>query len=377
MRIAFNATPLLSPFTGIGQYTFHLAKGLNAAPSMDLDFFYGFNWSKALREYAVPGITSVKSAAKKMIPNVYFINRLLQQRQFNRGIKRYSPEIYHEPNTLAFPCDLPTITTVHDLSWIRYPEMHPLNRVRNLNRYFEPNLERAALILTDSEFVKRELMDVFGIEPQRIQPVLLGVESCFHPQTANDVSSVLAGYELSYGKYILAVGTLEPRKNLQTVLEAYQMLPQAIRQRFPLVVAGMKGWNTSAIEKQIAPLIHSGQIRQIGYLPRKELAAVMAGAVTMVFPSVYEGFGLPPLEAMACGVPVIASRAASLPEVVGDAGVMVDPYDAAGIAASIQHFIDDPDERLTYSQKALVRSAGFTWDKCVTQTMDCYRQVLR
>lgn len=376
MRVAFNATPLLSPFTGIGQYAYQLAKNIQQSDSVDFDFFYGLKWSKTLRERAVPGITSVKSAVKKFIPNSYVVNRMLQQARFNRGITSGAAEIYHEPNSLAFACDKPTVVTVHDLSWIRYPETHPQNRVRNMNKHFESSLSRAALVLTDSEFVKRELMELFGLQSERIQSVPLGVEECFHPRSAEQNAALMARYDLTHGKYLLTVGTLEPRKNLQVVLEAYQLLPAAIRKRFPLIVVGMKGWNTSEIEKKIAPLVRAGEIRLTGYLPREELAGVIAGATAMVYPSLYEGFGLPPLEAMACGVPVISSNVASLPEVLGDTGLMVNPHDVASVAAAMQLIAIDHNTRGRLSKLALARSAGFTWEKCAERTISLYRRVV-
>jgi glycosyltransferase involved in cell wall biosynthesis len=171
------------------------------------------------------------------------------------------------------------------------------------------------------------------------------------------------------------VGTLEPRKNLSAVLLAYMQLPADIRKHYPLVLVGMKGWHTSSLEKQMAPLVAAGEIRQLGYLEREDLAAIIAGALTLVYPSIYEGFGLPPLEAMTCGVPVIASNVSSLPEVVGDSGLLVNPHDIDDIAKAMETMITAPDIRATSAQKALARSAEFSWDSCVDQTMGIYRQV--
>ncbi|MGZ8225175.1 MAG: glycosyltransferase family 4 protein [Methylococcaceae bacterium] len=376
MKVALNATALLSPLTGIGQYTYQLAKGLQTVPGLELDLFYGSSWSKELRDRPVHHISTIKSLLKRFMPNAYSINRFLQQNRFTHGLGSNRAELYHEPNFLAFKFNGPSVITVHDLSWIRFPLTHPVERVRAMNMYFEPGLNRAAFILTDSEFVKRELMDVFGVKPERIKPVLLGVEPLFYPRTVVDTRSVLNRYNLVHGRYLLAVGTLEPRKNLQVALRAYMQLPQQIRKEFPLVLVGMNGWRTSALELQIAPLVQAGDVRQIGYLPREELAMVTAGALTLIYPSIYEGFGLPPLEAMACGVPVIASEVSSLPEVVGDTGLLINPHDDQAVAQAIQRLVDDHDFRRQLAQKALARSAEFTWDKCTKQTIDVYRQVL-
>ena len=377
MKVALNATALLSPLTGIGQYTYHLAKGLQALPELELDLFYGLGWSKKVRNQPVPSITNIKSLIKWSMPNAYSVKRFVQQNMFNRGVLFNKANIYHEPNFLAFKFNGPSVITVHDLSWIRFPHTHPVERVRAMDMYFEPGLRRAALILTDSEFVKRELMDVFGVKAERIKPVLLGVESLFHSRTAKDTRAVLSRHNLVHGRYLLAVGTLEPRKNLQLALRAYMLLPQQVRKHFPLVLVGMSGWHTSELERQIAPLVRAGEVLQIGYLSREELAMVIAGALTLIYPSIYEGFGLPPLEAMACGVPVIASDVSSLPEVVGDTGVLINPHDDEALAEVIQKMIMDTDLRRQLSQKALARSAEFTWDKCVRQTVDVYRQALQ
>jgi alpha-1,3-rhamnosyl/mannosyltransferase len=266
---------------------------------------------------------------------------------------------------------------VHDLSWIRFPHTHPIERVRAMDTYFEKGLRRAALVLTDSVFVKNELMEVFGIGAERIRPIMLGVESLFRPQTADETLPVLQKLALTHGEYLLAVGTLEPRKNLKVVLRAFAQLPAAFRKRHPLVLVGMKGWHTSEFEAQIAPLVQAGEVRELGYLPREDLATVIAGATTLIYPSIYEGFGLPPLEAMACGVPVITSNVSSIPEVVGDAGIMLAPHDVDGIADAIRLVAEDADVRRDLAVKALLRSAEFTWGKCAEQTVEAYRDALK
>lgn len=376
MQVAFNATALLSPLTGIGQYAHHLAQGLKNIDGVEADFFYGSGWDSDVRTKPLPRVTTIKSWVHWLLPNSYGVARTLQQRQFTKGAKRTKHDIYHEPNFLAYRFDGPSVITVHDLSWIRYPEMHPIARVRAMDKYFQPGLERASLILTDSEFVKRELIDVFGMKPDRIRTVLLGVEALFHPRSADDTRSVLNAHGLVHGSYLLAVGTLEPRKNLGVALRAFMQLPPQLRKRSPLVLVGMKGWHTSALEQQIAPLIAAGEIRLLGYLPREDLAIVIAGATDLVYPSIYEGFGLPPLEAMACGVPVITSNVSSIPEVVGDTGVMLDPQDVDGLAQAMENLITAPDVRNTMAAKALERSTQFTWASCVIKTVDAYRSVL-
>lgn len=375
MQVALNATPLLTTLTGIGQYTLQLANGLVAREDVDPDFFYSVSWDKRVMTDLLPASASRLGPFIRRIPGAYRLRRMVQEINLRSRVKRF--DIYHEPNFLPLPIDKPTVITVHDLSFIRYREMHPKARVDAMDTYFEPGLKRAQRILTDSDFTRRELLEVFGTDPGIVQTVPLGVEELFHPRTPEATRDALTRHGLQHGEYFLAVGTLEPRKNLKTALEAYSRLPPALRHRFPLVIAGMKGWHTSALEQQMQPLIDAGEIRLLGYVPREELAAVTAGARLMVYPSVYEGFGLPPLEAMACGVPTIVANVSSLPEVVGDTGLTIaDPYDAEALTTALEQLASDDALHARLGAAALARSAEFTWERCVDRTVAVYRDVL-
>ena len=376
MKLALNATPLLSPLTGIGQYTYQIAAGLQQAQGVDLEMFYGNGWSKELRDKPIPGIASLKSVVRKFLPRSYDFARFMQQRKFTQGVMQGTDVIYHEPNFLAYRHKGPTVITVHDLSWIRYPAAHFKERVDAMERYFEPGLRRASIVLTDSEFVKREVVEVFGIDAQKIRTIPLGFDHWYRPMQEDQTRKVLEPMGLQHGRYLLAVGTLEPRKNLQLALKAYALLPQSVQAQYPLVIAGMKGWHTDALDKGMASLVASGHIRLTGYLPRADLAALTAAASVLLYPSIYEGFGLPPLEAMACGVPVIVSNVASLPEVVGGAGVLIDPNDADGLSHAVRQLLEDPKHRQRLSDLSIERARLFSWGACVQQTIAAYKQVL-
>lgn len=376
MRLAFNATSLLSPLTGIGQYSRQLAKGLAEYDDIDVDFFYGAFWQKSVRAEPMPGAQTLLPWIRSNVPGSYALRRLVQQQRFSAHAKRETFDLYHEPNILPMPFDGPTVVTVHDLSWIRYPETHPVERVKAMNKYFESGLRQASLVLTDSEFVKQEIIDVFGTNPGSIISIPLGVEPLFQPRNATQTLPILTKHGLNHGRYLLAVGTLEPRKNLALALDAYRQLSPNLRKCYPLVLVGMKGWLTSELQLKLVPLVNSGEVRCLGYLTRTELAFVMAGATTLIYPSLYEGFGLPPLESMACGVPVIASNVSSLPEVVGDTGLLIDPTSTSQLGQAIKQMIDDPVFRDRQSQNAIKRSAEFTWEKCIARTTDVYRKAI-
>jgi glycosyltransferase involved in cell wall biosynthesis len=375
MNLAFNATALLRPLTGIGRYSSHLAQGLLTRHSLNMDFFYGAFWGKQLRSSPATQMAAALPWLRRHVPYSYELRRWLQNSRFDAHVRRQKFDVYHEPNILPMRFDGPTVITVHDLSWIRHPEAHPTERVKDMNRHFESGLRQANAIITDSEFVKRELMEVFGVASERITPILLGVEAMFTPLAPAETQAVLAQHRLKHGQYFLALGTLEPRKNLSLALRAHQQLPAQTRQRYPLVLIGMQGWHTAELERQMAPLVQVGEVRQLGYVPSLELATIMAGATALVYPSLYEGFGLPPLEAMACGVPVICANTSSLPEVVGDAGVLIDPRDEGALASAMRRMADDPATRADLSGKAALRAREFTWGRCADQTMAVYRSV--
>ncbi len=374
MRIAFNAIALLSPLSGIGQYAMELATRLAGDPAHQAQFFYGLGWSREVRAAPLPAARTLFPTLRRLIPNSYAISRYLQGSNFSRVAKRAGFDVYHEPNFLPFAFRGPTVTTVHDLSWIRFPQAHPIERVRAMHRYFEPGLRRSSLILTDSEFVKREVIEVFGIAPERIVSIPLGVGPLFRPHTPQETRAVLDAQGLTHGNYLLTVGTLEPRKNLIAALRAHAQLPATLQDAFPLVLAGGRGWHNDALDRELEPLLAAGRVRVLGYLSRTDLAALIAGANSLVYPSIYEGFGLPPLEAMACGVPTIVANVASLPEVVGDTGLLVEPHDHSALRDAMRQLIEAPEVRASLSARALLRAGGFRWDRCYADTIAAYRR---
>ena len=376
MKVAFNGTALLSPLTGIGQYAYHLAGGLRQQPDLDLMLFYADRFGRDLASGAPPIVGRARQLVRSVMPKAYEINRWLQQRKFDKGVRKERFDLYHEPNFMAFRFDGPSVVTVHDLSWIRYPHTHPAQRVAAMNKFFEPGLRAASLVLTDSEFVRREVMEVFGIAQDRIQPIALGLDGAFKPMAAAQTQALLARLQLTHGSYFLSVGTMEPRKNLETTVQAYAQLPDALRARYPLVMAGMKGWRTTSLEKILAPLVSKGQVRALGYLERSDLATVTAGALAMVYPSLYEGFGLPPLEAMGCGVPAITSLGSSQPQVVRATRRTRAPHAPSALAEAMRTLAQAPQMRAELSTRAVERAARFTWEQCVRETAAAYRRVL-
>jgi len=375
MRVGINAIALLSPLTGVGQYTRSLITALGRHEDADLRFFYGRGWSTALRSSPLDSIESWKRLVKKYVPRPYEVTRAAQQVAFSIGSWRNHLDLYHEPSFLAFRFDGPTVSTVHDLSWIRFPGTHPADRVAALNSMLPESLARSAHVITDAEYVRREVIDTFGVSADRITAIPLAARSEFHPRNETECRATMQARDLRWRQFLLSVGTLEPRKNLGVALTAYATLPPALRKRFPLVIVGMRGWLDAGVERSIEPLIAAGSIRLFGYVSDSELAHLYAGARMLIYPSLYEGFGLPPLEAMASGTPVVASNASTLPEVVGAAGCLVDPHDVDALKQNIQLLLEDESAWQHYQQAGLERALCFSWQRCAEQTSSVYRRV--
>jgi len=377
LRVGISALSLLVPHTGIGPYTRNLGNALRAMEDVQARFFYGCGWSPEVRQAALTGAASLRTSLLKIIPRPYWLMRLgVQQRCFTRGARAEAFDVYHEPAFFPFRFAGTTVITIHDLSPLRHPETHPPERVRQ----FETRLPWAAgvatKIIVDSHFVKREVMDLLRVDEERIRPIHLGVSAEYHPRPPTATAACLAGYGLERGRYVLAVGTLEPRKNLVEALEAHAQMNEAQRQRFPLVIAGPKGWLAQALERRIQAAEGRGEVRWLGYVPAADLPLLYAGASLLVYPSLYEGFGLPVLEAMASGVPVVASNRASLPEVAGDAAVMIEPGDATRLRDAMLGVLEDEREAARRASLGLSQAARFTWEACAQHTVRVYREAL-
>ena len=376
MRVAINAIPLVGPLTGIGNYTWHLAREMALRLPEPPWLFYGREWSRELRQPPVSVGAEARRKLGAVLPFAHHAARWLQQRHFVPGARERGIDLYHEPNYLAYRFEGALVVTVHDLSWVRHPETHPPDRVRTMEQVMPQVVRRAQRIAVDSEFVRAEVLAHYGLPPERVVTTYLGVSEEFAPREREQTARLLQSMGLAHGEYFLAVGTLEPRKNLATVVAAFASLPQPLRARMPLVVAGMSGWGRDRLPASFARLVDAGEARLAGYVPQADLPSLYSGARLFIYPSLYEGFGLPPLEAMACGAPVIASRAASLPEVVGDAGVLVEPRDQAAIAAAMARSLEDAAWCAGLRQRGLRQAATFTWQRCAEQTLRLYREAL-
>ena len=267
------------------------------------------------------------------------------------------------------------VITVHDLSVFRYAETHPAERLAQFERYFRLSVDRAAHIITDSETTRQEVADFLGFDLARITAVPLAASPVFQPRGADATAAALARYDLTPQGYALCVSTVEPRKRITQLLHAWRNLPAAVRSRWPLMVTGGSGWLSDAVRDLMEKGAREGWVRYLGFVPEEDLPLLYAGASLFVYPSVYEGFGLPPVEAMASGVPVVVSNASCLPEVTGGAAMLVEPEDIAGFSRALERALEDESWRRHAIAKGLEVAGRYSWDRCARETVEVYRRL--
>jgi glycosyltransferase involved in cell wall biosynthesis len=269
------------------------------------------------------------------------------------------------------------VTTLHDVFAWSFPGTSTLADTL-IYRYWLPRVvSQLDALITDSQVSRSDIANYLAVGRDKISTIPLGVNPAYRTLPHEQTVSVLRRHGLSAG-YILFVGSVEERKNLARLLRAYAHLLERGENR-PLVVVGASRWrlaDTSGLRKVLAKHELERKVTFAGYVPEADLPALYNAADLFVFPSLYEGFGLPPLEAMACGTPVVTSNTSSLPEVVGDAALTVDPYDVQALAAAMRQLLDDNDLRAEMRARGLARAQAFTWQRTARQTLDVYRQAL-
>jgi alpha-1,3-rhamnosyl/mannosyltransferase len=392
MKILFDLNSLRPPRSGVGYYTLHLLEGLREQQDVDdiagwvgSDVYEGSRLSALMRDDATlqkaaqfsKGPTAMALRAARNLPGVYDARTVVRGVASSRlrsafGRRGY---IYHETNFVASRYSGPMVVTIHDLSHRRYPQFHPKVAVNYLDKNLPRTLNDARTVIADSVYTKHEIQEIYGVPDEKVVAIHLGVDTAFQPYSQAHCELALAPLGLKYRSFVLSVCTLQPRKNLRRLVEAFMRLPADLRAAFPLVLIGAEGWMNSTLMRDIEPLARAGQIVIPGYLPRATLLRLFASATVFAYPSLYEGFGLPIAEAMASGVPVLTSNVTSIPEVVAGAAYEVDPYSVEAIAAGLERLLGDAPLRAELAAKGLNRAAALTWNATVEKTCNVYRSI--
>ncbi|PIN89775.1 glycosyltransferase family 1 protein [Candidatus Pacearchaeota archaeon CG10_big_fil_rev_8_21_14_0_10_32_14] len=350
---------------GTGRYTQELMTRLKSLDKEnDYIFIHTNKKSYGEDEYKLPFFTSIP---KKLISGTFLLPIICKKASIN---------VLHDPGQIS-PFffgygKTKKILSILDLSQIIYPEN--TTRLGSIYSKLLPSVcKRSDFIITISESTKNDLMKYYDIPPSKIKVIYLGADENYKVLPKTKINFIYDKYKIPKD-YILYVGTLEPRKNIPNLLRAYAKIKSDINHK--LVITGKKGWKYKEIYDTIDELKLENDVIFTGYVEEEDLPSIYNGASLFVYPSYYEGFGLPPLEAMSCGCPVITSNTSSIPEVVGDAGIMINPNDVDELAKQIKRVLSDKKLRENMKQKGLKQSKKFSWEKCAREHLEVYEEVI-
>lgn len=368
MRFGLDGIPLREKKSGIGHYTLELAQAL-AALAPEHEF-----------ELVSP---SAFSSTQTSAPNLHFTDahaRGLKRRYWwPIGLplycRRASFALFHGTNfDLPYWTTCPTVLTIHDLSLLLFPETHEERLVRRARRVLPLSVRKATAIITPSETVKREVCEHLGVSEDKVFAIPEAARACFYPASPPETEPVRERLGIQ-PEFLLFVGTVEPRKNLLTLARAFERIAKT-HARLQLVIAGQKGW----LSDDLMAYLDKSEIRDrvlfTGHLSDDDLRALYSSCQVFVYPSLYEGFGLPLLEAMACGAAVVTSNVGSIVETVGDAARLISPTDPDDLAQAITALLDNPREREQHSLAVINHARNFSWQRTAAATWQVYQKAL-
>jgi len=381
VKVILSIDPVRFPLTGIGRYTYELAKQLpDIAHVEELKFLSGTRFSELPEPDQAQATSGVADNTLRQLILKNSLTRelysVLSPLLKKRALRGYTDYVFHGPNFYLPPFEGPSVCTFHDLSVFTWAHCHPPERIRYMTKEIAKTLKRADMLITDTETTRQEVAAYFAWPLDKIRAVHLACSDDFRPRSIEALNPVLIKHGLSYQGYSLYVGTIEPRKNLDVLLDAYKQLPMAIRQQWPLILTGYQGWRNAQLHARIETAMTEGWARYLGFVEADELPLLYAGARVFVFPSLYEGFGLPILEAMASGIPVVCSNASTLPEVAGDAAGMCDPHDVDALTDLMNNALQDDTWRNQAIAKGLKQAEKFSWQRCAKETVAVYKEAL-
>ncbi|MBE0428827.1 MAG: glycosyltransferase family 4 protein [Thermoleophilia bacterium] len=370
MRIGIDLSVIQSTKSGVDWYTHHVIKEIMGllAPHEHLCLFANRETGFEKEAAGHPQVSVVRGHFRYQEP--------WRQLMLPALLRKHQIDVCFFTNfvlSVFAPC--PMVLTIHDLSFKLFPRTHSLRNVVWARSLVPVSTWRAGHIIVDSNNTKLDLLTVMGVRESKISVVHLGASELYTPDPEPEDEEVLAHYGI-VKPYVLYVGTLEPRKNLPMLIRSFDRVART-RSDLHLVLAGRRGWMAQAIFDELERRDLLGRVHITGYVKDENLPALYRQAAVFAYPSLYEGFGLPPLEAMSSGTPVIVSKSSSLPEVVGDAGLYVNPLDAEELGRAIESVVSDPALAGSLREKGLNRSRQFSWKKTAARTLEILREAAR
>jgi alpha-1,3-rhamnosyl/mannosyltransferase len=385
LTVLLGADSLLGRRSGVGRMTWQIARHAREHPEIGTLRLLASasilppDWLDGLEQGGggdAPGSgeTGLRERIGR-VPGAAALRSAWLRRRLNRAARALpDPVVYHEPNLIARPFDGATVLTINDLSWRVDRGFHPDRRAAWIERRLPGSIAQATRFVAISAFTAGEMTRDLGIPRERIDVVPLAPSAVFRPVSPAEADATLHAHGLRAGGFVLSVSTLEPRKNFDRLLAAHSLLPDALRERHPLTIAGGAGWG-SALEGEMAGRAQrAGYLRLLGHVADQELVALYSQCSAFAFPSLYEGFGLPVIEAMACGAPVIAAATTATGETAGDAALLVDPLDEHAIADALRTVLEDPSSADRLRRLGLARAATFTWEGTITRLIASWRR---
>lgn len=387
-RVTFEVAQAMRGHAEVGELRLVIGGRLAGAAALDLvadgTMPNGAMLSGAMLNGAGPdgmrdGRRGLRSMAAR-VPALHALRQRAVRLVMDRGAGGLAgnglPVIYYEPNMIAKPFSGTTVVTVNDMSWHGGHGYHPADRIRWIERNLPATLRQVSRFVAISAFTRDEMARLLGVPASRIDVVPLAPSAVFQPSSRTQAAEALQRYGLRDRGFVLSVSTLEPRKNLDGLLAAWRALPGPVRARTPLVIAGGLGWGTVLADPAADRLRQSGQLRLLGHVPDADLSRLCARCAVFAYVSLYEGFGLPVLEAMGAGAPVVASATTGTGETAGAAALLVDPRDHAGIAAALLRVIEDAPAAGCLRRAGLAQAAAFTWARTADLLLASWRRAL-
>lgn len=370
-RIAINAVIMDKRKAGIGNYAFHLLREISMlSHGLNIDIYIQqhmkpyFRDNDSMRFIPCPDF---KSSRDRIFYEMFSLPQYYRE-------NRYSLIHFVDYLSPIVPLKAKKVVTIHDLSYFVFPEFFTTGSRLMKQLLTGPGVRSAARVICVSDHTKRDVERLYQ-EHEKLRVIHLGVESGVFPRDEDREKEVLNKYGIS-GRYIMSAGTLEPRKNIAALVRAFRTAVEEADIPHSLVLCGKPGWKYDEIYKEINNSGLKSRIIVTGYVQEDELSVLFYNADAFIYPSLYEGFGLPPLEAMACGVPVICSSAASLPEVVGNAALTFAPKNEEMLASHIIHLIGDPDLQKELKQRGCIQASKFTWQETARKTISVYKELI-